>query len=157
MKRVTNIDRELTQRLMDEALPLLTDEARRWAAVTKVYVTHAKAGRASAKDKVIRVPAWVFDGAVNFCGKGPIAGGANFAAYYLAHELSHIKAPTGNHGRAFMSAFIALCPPALRWYEALYKPRSAGAAGICDLRELVVAAEEGEGGVDKLIDALEAA
>lgn len=130
MKSLRHIDLTLTARLVGEVLPRLTPEARRLAAATNVYVTHCKAGQANASKNTVRIPSWAFDARVNFCGKGHVSGGLDFAAYYLAHELAHIQAKTGGHGPAFMSAFKTLCPAPLRWYEAIYKPKNAAAAGI---------------------------
>ena len=79
---------------------------------------------------MIRIPAWVFDPTVNFCGKGFVPGGDQFASYYLAHEMAHVKARTGDHRVEFMIAFKELCHEKVQWYETIYKPRNAALGGI---------------------------
>lgn len=128
MKRVTRIDRELTTRLISEVLPMLPELARRLCQSVSVAVTRCQCGRANYRDRVLRVPSWVFNQRVNFCGKGWIDGGLPFAAYYLAHELAHVEAAIHNHGPAFMAAFKKLCPPPLQRYESIYKPKLAARA-----------------------------
>ncbi len=130
MKRVVGINQEATNRLLTEALPMLTETAIDFAGQVKVFVTACRSGKASHKESLVRIPAFVFNDKVNFCGKGLVDGGTAFAAYYLAHELAHVKAETGTHNASFMEAFTALCPPELQWYETIYKPKRAAAAGI---------------------------
>lgn len=130
MKRVVRIDHDATAKLLAEALPLLTPLAQEFAGSVQVYVTVCRRGRADRRNRVVRVPHWVFCESVNFNGKGYIAGGLPFAAYYLAHELAHVKADSDGHGASFMAAFKSLCPTELQWYETIYKPRLAAAAGI---------------------------
>ena len=130
MKRVLGINEVATKRLLTEALPLLTQTAIDLASHVKVYVTTCRRGKASRKDAIVRVPDFVFNERINFCEKGLIIGGHPFAAYYLAHELAHIKAATGTHNCRFMEAFKELCPPEIQWYETIYKPKRAAAAGI---------------------------
>lgn len=130
MQRVTGINQEATNRLLAEALPLLTQAARDFAVQVRVFVTTCRSGKANHKTSLVRIPDFVFKDSVNFCGKGMIGGGPAFAAYYLAHELAHVKAATGTHNSRFMDAFKALCPPELQWYETIYKPKRAAAAGI---------------------------
>jgi len=121
-----------TQRLLAEALPLLTPAAAEMARATQIFVVRQATGRGGHRNGVPRVtiPAWVFKDQVNFCRKGLIPGGPAFAAYYLAHELAHVKASVRGHGPAFMAAFKTLCPPDLQHYECIYKPRNAARAGI---------------------------
>lgn len=130
MERVVKINTEATERLLAEALPLLTESARELVGTVRVYATNHRRGRANWRARLVRVPAWVFKDRVNFCGKGMVDGGLSFAAYYLAHELAHIKASSDKHGPHFMAAFKELCPTCLQWYESIYKPKSAAAAGI---------------------------
>lgn len=130
MRQVVRIDQAKTDRLLAEALPLLTPAASELVAEVRVFVTDCRRGRANWRESLVRVPAWVFKERVNFAGKGLIEGGAGFAAYYLAHELAHVKATTDAHNDRFMEAFKELCPPSLRWYETIYKPKRAAAAGI---------------------------
>ncbi len=130
MKRVVRIDNEATTRLLAEALPLLTQTAQEFAETVRVYVTSCRRGRANWRARLVRVPAWVFKDQVTFAGKGLIEGGLTFAAYYLAHELAHVKASSDTHGPKFMEAFKELCPVELQGYETIYKPKRAAAAGI---------------------------
>jgi len=135
MERVVKINNEATERLMTEALPLLTAIAREFIDTVQVYATNHRRGRANWRTRLVRVPAWVFKDRVNFCGKGLVDGGPAFAAYYLAHELAHIKASSDKHGPRFMSALKELCPDYLQGYESIYKPKSAAAAGIESLND----------------------
>ena len=130
MERVLRINNEATERLLSEALPLLTASARELVNTVRVNATNHQRGRANWRARLVRVPAWVFKDRVNFCGKGWIDGGPTFAAYYLAHELAHIKAASDTHGPHFMAAYKELCPFDLQGYESIYKPKSAAAAGI---------------------------
>ncbi len=130
MKRPARIDEALTQRLITECLPMLSGEAKALAGRCEIFVVNARKGMAHCKAARVTIPAFVFRAQVNFCGKGYIKAGAPFAAYYLAHELAHIMAKSGQHGPAFMTAFKKLCPEALQHYEHIYKPRSAKAAGL---------------------------
>jgi hypothetical protein len=130
MDRVTRIDDEASYRLMSAALPLLTPAAQELVKSVAVFVTAARRGRANWRGRLVRVPTFVFNDTINFAGRGTVAGGDAFAAYYLAHELAHVAAKTGTHSPQFMAAFKELCPPELQWYETLYKPRAAAAAGI---------------------------
>lgn len=122
----------LTRRLIDDALPLLSSQAVGMAHTTEIFVVFRKRGYGRIREGIgrVTVPAFVFKPAVNFCGKGLIEGGVKFAAYYLAHELAHVKANTSGHGAVFMEAFRMLCPEHLQYYELIYKPRSAARAGI---------------------------
>lgn len=105
MQRVTGINQEATNRLLAEALPLLTQAAREFAVQVRVFVTACRSGKANHKTSLVRIPDFVFKDSVNFCGKGMIGGGPAFAAYYLAHRLAHVKAATGTHNSRFMEAF----------------------------------------------------
>ena len=109
---------------------MLTQSAMVFAGQVKVFVTACRRGKASHKESLVRIPDFVFKDSVNFCRKGFIEGGNAFAAYYLAHELAHVKASTGTHNARFMEAFKELCPQELQWYETIYKPKRAAAAGI---------------------------
>lgn len=109
---------------------MLTQSAIELVSQVKVFVTTCRRGKAGLTAAMVRVPEFVFRDSVNFCGKEVINGGNEFAAYYLAHELAHIKAGTGTHNGRFMAAFKELCPPDLQWYETIYKPKRAAAAGI---------------------------
>ena len=109
---------------------MLSAEAIKAAEGCGVYVAAVRRGLAHNASKRITVPAWVFDTSINFCGKAHVQGGNAFAAYYLAHELSHVVSLDSGHGRTFMLAFMRLCPAALQKYESVYKPRNAKAAGI---------------------------
>lgn len=124
------INKEATSRLFREVLPLLPEVTRSFANTVRIHVTNHRKGRARLSDRSVRVPAGVFKDRVDFCGKGLVDGGLPFAAYYLAHELAHIKAGSGEHGASFMAAFKELCPVDVQWYESIYKPKSAAAAGI---------------------------
>lgn len=128
--KVKQIDWVLTARLNTDVLPLLLLPARRLATAVNIYVTNCKTGQANMRGNTIRIPSWAFNPQVNFCGKGHIQGGLGFVAYYLAHELAHIKAKSNGHGSVFMVSFKELCPASLQWYETIYKPRNATAAGI---------------------------
>jgi len=130
MERVVKINNEATKRLLSEALPMLTANARELVGTVRVYATDCRRGRANWRARLVRVPSWVFKDRVNFAGKGLIDGGPTFAAYYLAHELAHVKAASDTHGAQFMAAFKELCPVALQGYETIYKPKRAAAAGI---------------------------
>lgn len=130
MQRVTGINQESTNRLLTEALPMLTPTAIEFAGSVKVFVTACRSGKASHEALLVRIPDFVFKDRVNFCGKGFVEGGNAFAAYYLAHELAHVKAATGTHSPRFMEAFKEFCPQELQWYETIYKPNRAAAAGI---------------------------
>lgn len=130
MKSVRRIDPKLTNHILTHVIPTMPFEARQMVSSTQIYVAWCRVGRADFLNRIVRVPAWVFTPTVNFCFKGLVPGGDPFAAYYLAHELAHVKSRTGDHGEAFMSAFRELCPEAVQWYETIYKPRNASLAGI---------------------------
>ena len=123
------VNKELTAKLA-EALALLPVEAVKVFATTKVAVCNVRRGFAKCRDRVVTIPAFAFNETVNFCGKGLIPGGVEFVAYYLAHELAHIKAQKGVHGRAFYDAFKVLCPERLQHYELVYKPIAAKKFGV---------------------------
>lgn len=130
MARIRGLRLDDTARLLGEALPRLTQAAQNVAQTAQIYVTARKRGQANLLTRRISIPAWVFASSITFCGRQKIAGGVDFAAYYLAHELAHLEANTTTHNTQFMAAFKRLCPPELHWYEAIYKPRLAAAAGI---------------------------
>lgn len=119
MRKPARIDQEATEHLIRDVMPLLNPVAATVAA--SIYATHCRKGRANYRTGLVRVPVWVFRDRIHFCGKEWIDGGDQFAAYYLAHELAHIKARTDSHSPAFMAAFIELCPEHLRHYETIYK------------------------------------
>lgn len=130
MKAPRNINLDAHARMVREALPLLTVEAQRFFDTVCVVMTDSKGGgRANFRHQVARVPSWVFRETVNFCGRCIVKGGAEFCAYYLAHEMAHLKAGHA-HDVMFMAAFKSFCPLELRWYETIYKPRNAAACGI---------------------------
>ena len=129
-RRPPRVMDDLTRRLLNESLPLLTPEARSLAAATRIFVVNSRVGRAAYRTGTATVPGWVFKPKVHFCSRVQVEGGPAFAAYYLAHELAHILSRSRDHGPAFMAAFQRLCPVQLQFYEHAYKPRRAKDAGV---------------------------
>lgn len=130
MKAPRNINLAAHDRMVRNALPLLTAEAQRFFDTVCVLVTDSKGGgRANFRQQVARVPSWVYRETIDFCGRVVVKGGDEFCAYYLAHEMAHLKSGHA-HDALFYAAFKEFCPLHLRWYETVYKPRNAGACGI---------------------------
>jgi len=124
MKYIRNVDLELTRRLLLNSLPLLHNGID-FLEDTVIVVSHCKAGNSSRKYRSVRIPAWVYETRIHFCGKAYVHGGDRFATYYLAHELAHLASVRDDgHGKNFNEAFKSICPQELWWYELIYKPRS---------------------------------
>ena len=125
MKAPRKINLDAQAHMVREALPLLTPAAQEFFSTVCVVMTDSKSGgRAWPQHQVARVPSWVFQDRVKFCNRQWIDGGAEFCAYYAAHEMAHLKARTPRHGALFLAAFREFCPLRLRWYETIYKTRS---------------------------------
>ena len=86
----------------------------------KFYPVKQHRGRCYYAAKTITIPVWA------------ILKGAEYATYYIAHEMAHAYCPWQNHNIVFMTKFKTICPQHLWHYEIDYKPRNAIAAGITD-------------------------
>lgn len=81
-------------------------------------IVHQTRGHCYYSSKTVTVPAWA------------MLKGREYYHWYIAHELAHIKAPSGNHDATFMQALKELCPAESLKHELSYKPREAFKAGI---------------------------
>lgn len=95
----------------------------------EIFVVDQHRGRCYYHKKLLLIPSWAYK------------KGADYANYYLSHELAHVSAIDRHghkiaiHGKEFMAAFKSICEPENWHYELEYKPKHAAKAGIMVIPE----------------------
>lgn len=93
----------------------------------RFYVVDQSRGWCKSRDKIIAIPLWCVQKAINEQGRRRLV-------QYILHEIAHaLDFLAGNknlgHGESFMKILINICPAELLVYEMTYKPRNLVAAG----------------------------
>ena len=109
-------DKEMNKKpnkLIREIPPLEFRDLSLPHVIPRVYLVDQSKGRAYIEKGFVTIPKWAE------------TRGNEYLLYYIAHELSHILAPSTYHDFAFYKMFIQICPEKLQHHELKYKPSAA--------------------------------
>lgn len=128
-KLPANINKQARALWLEQLTPSVRAVARQLVhdAGWRIFTVDQQRGRCMYRSRIITIPTWCIEKTIGANGRVAAAG---YSTWYTAHELSHVFAPTDNHGPQFMRELIKLCPDEFICYELGYKPRNAAAAGI---------------------------
>ena len=101
---------------------LRKEKLKGWA----FYGVNQQRGRCYFQERIVTIPLFAFK-------RNKLIDQEGYLTWYIAHEISHIKAgPNAHHGPEFMAELKAICPVQYLFHETSYKPQNAKAAGIAN-------------------------